>query len=307
MRPETMVLLRQCCECCPLDSKSTSPQPLIEIFELQSTHLDGDKVKGSILLCENNFGTKQAIENFEVLKSNYGVNGMILIDSITVGQKPPAYGVHPIVSITEDDRDAVISYIKSNRYSGTRSNDSCGVASRFSLTDSYGREPPMFALLSGTSMACPNVSGFAARVKSQHPNWSPSIVRSAIMTTAISNLTTNEVKMVTRIVTNVEDDESTYDDIIEAPTGVDVQVIPEKLHFTKDVHKLQFQVAFKVSAKFREDLFGSIAWSNEKHNVRSPFVVIARSDATYSGNNMFVSFIFLFCCQMLIAWSLYLA
>ncbi|KAK6115899.1 hypothetical protein DH2020_008168 [Rehmannia glutinosa] len=400
--------------------------------------LDGDKVKGSILLCVNNVGTEQSIDKFEALKNDYGVNGMILVDSITVGQKPPTYGVHPIVSITEDDRVAVISYIKSNSnpvatilptmvipnykpapvvgYFSSRG-PTLGIQNLLKpdiaapgvmilaawptiITDQtlMGREPPMFALLSGTSMACPHVSGLAARVKSQHPTWSPSIIRSAIMTTAIrtnnlespittitgsratpydigagsistsgpiqpglvyetgildyilflcnigydpskikliapnvpmnfscppnksfdsisnmnypsiaiSNLTINEVKTVTRIVTNVEDDDSTYDVIIEAPTGVDVQVIPEKLHFTKDVHKLQFQVVFKVSAKFREDLFVSIAWSNEKHNVRSPFVVIARSDATYSGN-MSVSFIFVFCCQMLIAWSLYLA
>ncbi|KAK6130908.1 hypothetical protein DH2020_035344 [Rehmannia glutinosa] len=306
----------------------------------------------SILLCENNVGTEQAIDKFETLKNNYGINGMILIDSMPVGQVPLAYGVHPIVSITEDDRPDIAAP---------------GVmilaAWPTIITDQtlIGREPPMFALLSGTSMACPHVLSFFARVKSQHPTWSPSIIRSAIMTTAIrtnnlespittitgsratpydigagsistsgpiqpglvyeteildyilflcnigydpskikliapnvptnfscppnksfdsisnmnypsiaiSNLTINEVKTVTRIVTNVEDDDSTYDVIIEAPTGVDVQVIPEKLYFTKDVNKLQFQVAFKVSAKFREDLFGSIAWSNEKHNVRA--------------------------------------
>ncbi|KAL9149373.1 hypothetical protein ABFS82_12G106200 [Erythranthe guttata] len=40
-----------------------------------------------------------------------------------------------------------------------------------------------YTVLSGTSMACPHVAGAAIYVKSFHPNWSPSAIKSALMTT----------------------------------------------------------------------------------------------------------------------------
>ncbi|KAI3915341.1 hypothetical protein MKX01_035600 [Papaver californicum] len=49
-----------------------------------------------------------------------------------------------------------------------------------------------YNILSGTSMACPHVTGAAAYVKTYHPDWSPSAIKSALMTTAfVMNNTKN--------------------------------------------------------------------------------------------------------------------
>ncbi|CAA0812462.1 CO(2)-response secreted protease [Striga hermonthica] len=227
-----------------------------------------------------------------------------------------------------------------------------------------GKGTPLFCIDMGTSISCPHVSGLAATIKSYNPKWTPSAIKSAIMTTAIqtnnlgapittddgsratpydmgageinlsdslspglvyetktidyihflcnmgynetaikaissivldnfccpdnsnpdlisdmnypsivvSGLYTNGMRKVKRTVTNVGEAHSTYKATVDTPPGVQVQVVPSTLHFTKNVKKLTFQVIFKHVGAYSGPLFGSIAWSNTKYTVRSPFV-----------------------------------
>lgn len=61
---------------------------------------------------------------------------------------------------------------------------------------------------------------------------------------------------------------------VDTPSGLSVKVIPDKLRFSKNNQKLSYQVVFSSTTSApKEDMFGSLTWSNEKHKVRSPFVV----------------------------------
>lgn len=56
----------------------------------------------------------------------------------------------------------------------------------------FGPQGEEYQYLSGTSMSAPHISGFAALLTQEHPGWSPTQIKSALMTTARQDLTKQE-------------------------------------------------------------------------------------------------------------------
>ncbi|KAG6418837.1 hypothetical protein SASPL_121043 [Salvia splendens] len=79
----------------------------------------------------------------------------------------------------------------------------------------------------------------------------------------------------TRTVTNVGEADSSYRVVISPPRGVDVQVEPTTLKFSKINQKLKYEVKFKLLASAPNTTFvqGFLKWTSQNHSVRSPIAV----------------------------------
>lgn len=94
---------------------------------------------------------------------------------------------------------------------------------------------------------------------------------------AISGFSRKDSRNITRTLTNVAGTQETaYTVSVNAPKGLSVKVVPEKLEFRTQGEKQSYQVVFWSASSVGGDLFGSITWSNKRYRVRSPFVVSSR-------------------------------
>ncbi|KAL1566696.1 subtilisin-like serine-protease S [Salvia divinorum] len=172
------------------------------------------KVKGKVLVCRHaGSSTESKLAKGTVVKDAGGV-GMILIDEADKDVAIP-FAI-PAAIVGNRVGYKILSYIKSSRKPTSTimsaktvlGSHSAPQVAPFSSKGPNALTPAIlkpdvlapglnilaawspatanmnFNILSGTSMACPHVTGIVALIKSVHPSWSPSAIKSAIMTTA---------------------------------------------------------------------------------------------------------------------------
>ncbi|KAJ1380950.1 Peptidase S8/S53 domain [Sesbania bispinosa] len=177
--------------------------------------LNKTKAKGKVLVCRHaESSTESKLVKSKTVKEAGGV-GMILIDEADLGVASPF--VIPSAVVASKTGEKILSYINGTRMPMSRifrAKTVLGIqpaprAAAFSSKGPNTLTPEIlkpditapglnilaawspaaegnmkFNILSGTSMACPHVTGIATLVKAVYPSWSPSAIKSAIMTTA---------------------------------------------------------------------------------------------------------------------------
>ncbi|KAB2594807.1 cucumisin-like [Pyrus ussuriensis x Pyrus communis] len=174
--------------------------------------LDGNLVKGKIVLCDQYVGnveahkagalgsvlnTSNADASFIVPLPATGLSNQEygIIKSYLKSMKDPQADILPS-EVIKDDTAPVVSFssrgpnpILLEIIKPDISAPGADILAAYSpdapITQSRGdKRRVKYKIASGTSMACPNSSGVAAFIKTIHPDWSPAAIKSSLMTTA---------------------------------------------------------------------------------------------------------------------------
>jgi subtilisin family serine protease len=172
--------------------------------------LDPAKVAGKIVLCDR--GVNARVNKSLAVQDAGGV-GMILVNTSTNSINADFHFV-PTVHLQNTDRAAVKAYAAIPGATATINASTITYVDPAPFTASFSSRGPLLAsgdllkpdliapgqdilaavappgnhgldfnLYSGTSMSSPHVAGLAALLKQAHPNWSPMMIKSALMTT----------------------------------------------------------------------------------------------------------------------------
>jgi hypothetical protein len=173
--------------------------------------LDPDQVKGTIVFCLR--GVIDRVAKSKTVLDAGGV-GMVLYNDVTNSLNADLHSV-PTVHIDDVQAPKVAAYIakgdatasiSASKLAAVDGPQIAGFSSAgpsilnnsdllkpdisapgvdIAAATSPAQAGASFALMSGTSMAAPHVSGIAALIRAKHPEWSPAEIRSALMTTAL--------------------------------------------------------------------------------------------------------------------------
>ncbi|KAI3961002.1 hypothetical protein MKW92_048142 [Papaver armeniacum] len=197
---------------------ATGVPPMNASFCTNNT-LDHDLIKGKIVVCTIETVTDSRREKAIVVRDGGGV-GMILIDPLLanvgfqfvipatlIGQdealvlqeyltteKNPTGKINPTTTVFETSPAPAMAVFSSmgpnvitpDILKPDITAPGVNILAAWSpvATDGTGGRSTDYTIISGTSMSCPHISAVAAIIKSYHPSWSPSAIKSAIMTTA---------------------------------------------------------------------------------------------------------------------------
>ncbi|KAK8646614.1 hypothetical protein V6N13_120394 [Hibiscus sabdariffa] len=93
---------------------------------------------------------------------------------------------------------------------------------------------------------------------------------------AMFNASTPNVKNFTRVVTNVGDDQSVYNAVVETTSGMTIRVEPTTLTFTNKYQKQNFVVSVQAYGLASPVTYGYLKWVDQNgHVVASPVVVLS--------------------------------
>ena len=175
--------------------------------------LDPAKIAGKIVICDR--GTNPRVNKSLAVQEAGGV-GMIMVN-VSPNSINADFHVVPSVHLQDTDRAAVKAYAATAKVPTATINQSTIVfTAPAPFTASFSSRGPLLAgggdllkpdviapgqdilaavappgnggrnfnLYSGTSMSAPHVAGIAALLKQLHPDWSPMMIKSALMTSA---------------------------------------------------------------------------------------------------------------------------